>query len=69
MPKLIFRLFITFVVFVGVFILIQHFLKPDSFGKYGHYRANSMDENKMRTFYYKDVKYMTKSKTGCFPKT
>ncbi|MFZ2283940.1 MAG: multiheme c-type cytochrome [Lutibacter sp.] len=53
MPKLIFRLFITFVVFVGIFILIQHFLKPDSFGKYGHYRANSMDDNKMRTFYYK----------------
>ncbi|MHB1147815.1 MAG: multiheme c-type cytochrome [Lutibacter sp.] len=53
MPKLIFRLFLTFVVFVGIFILIQHFLKPDSFGKYGHYRANSMDDNKMRTFYYK----------------
>ena len=49
MPKLIFRLFITFVVFVGFFILIQHFLKPDSFGKYGHYRANSIDDNKMRT--------------------
>lgn len=53
MPKLIFRLFITFVVFVGIFILIQQFLKPDSFGKYGHYRANSMVDNKMRTFYYK----------------
>lgn len=53
MPKLIFRLFLTFIVFVGIFILIQHFLKPDSFGKYGHYRANSMDDNKMRTFYYK----------------
>lgn len=53
MPKLIFRLFLTFVVFVGFFILIQHFLKPDSFGKYGHYRANSMDDNRMRTFYYK----------------
>ena len=53
MPKLIFRLLLTFLVFVGIFILIQRSLKPESFGEYGHYRANSMDDNKMRTFYYK----------------
>jgi len=53
MPKLIFRLFFSFVLFVSVFILIQQYLKPDSFGKYGHYRANSIDDNKLRTSYYK----------------
>lgn len=53
MSKLIFRLFFSFVVFVSVFILIQRSLTPDSFGKYGHYRANSMDDNKMNTFYFK----------------
>ena len=53
MPKLIFRLFFSFVVFVGIFILIQRFLTPDSFGKYGHYRANAIDDNKISTSYYK----------------
>jgi len=53
MPKLIFRLVLSFVVFVSLFILIQNYLTPDSFGKYGHYRANSIDDNKMRTSYFK----------------
>lgn len=53
MPKLIFRLFFSFVAFVSVFILVQRSLKPDSFGKYGHYRANSIEDNKISTFYYK----------------
>jgi len=53
MPKLIFRLFLSFVLFVSVFIFIQQHLKPDSFGKYGHYRANAIDDNKMRTSYFK----------------
>lgn len=44
---------LSFVVFVSVFILIRHNLVPESFGKYGHYRANSLDDNKMRTAYYK----------------
>lgn len=53
MAKLIFRLFSSFVVFVVLFISIQHFLTPDSFGEYGHYRADSIDDNKMRTSYFK----------------
>ena len=53
MSKIIFRLFLSFVLFVTVFILIQRALTPDSFGKYGHDRANSIDENKIRTSYYK----------------
>ena len=53
MPKLIFRLFFSFVVFVGIFILIQRYLTPDSFGKYGHYRANAIEDNKINASYYR----------------
>lgn len=53
MSKIIFRLFLSFVVFVSVFILVQRFLTPDSFGKYGHYRANAIDDAKVITSYYK----------------
>lgn len=53
MPKLIFRLFFSFLIFVSVFILIQRFLTPNSFGKYGHYRANAIEDNKIKTLYYK----------------
>jgi len=53
MPKIIFRLFLSFVLFVSIFVLIQRFLTPDSFGKYGHYRAYSIDDNKARVSYYK----------------
>jgi len=53
MPKLIFRLFLSFVLFVGVFIVVQKFLTPNSFGKYGHYRANAIDDNKIGVSYFK----------------
>lgn len=53
MARLIFRLLLSFIVFVSVFILIRHFLIPDSFGKYGHYRAYSIDDNKVKTSFYK----------------
>ncbi|WP_372793839.1 multiheme c-type cytochrome [Lutibacter sp.] len=53
MPKIIFRLLLSFIVFVTVFVLIQQYLTPNSFGKYGHYRADAIDDNKMRTSYYK----------------
>jgi len=59
MPKVIFRLFSTFVVFVGVFILIQQYLKPDSFGKYGHYRANAINDAKLIPLKYKGEKKCT----------
>lgn len=59
MKKLIFRLFFSFIVFVSVFILIQQYLTPDSFGKYGHYRANAIDDIKMKTIYYKGEKKCT----------
>ncbi len=66
MPKIIFRLFFTFVVFVAIFILIQRSLTPDSFGKYGHYRANSIDDNKMRTSYFKGEQKCTECHQDIF---
>lgn len=45
MAKLIFRLLLSFIVFVGIFLLVQDYLTPESFGKYGHYRANAIDDN------------------------
>lgn len=47
MAKLIFRLLLSFIVFVGIFMVIQDYLTPESFGKYGHYRANAIDDNKL----------------------
>jgi len=31
-------------VFICIFLVARHFLIPESFGKYGHYRGNSLDE-------------------------
>ncbi|GGK22533.1 hypothetical protein GCM10007962_15910 [Yeosuana aromativorans] len=56
MPKIIFRLLLSFIAFVTLFVLIRQFVIPDSFGKYGHYRANSIDDNKARPLFYKGEK-------------
>ncbi|MDP3313751.1 hypothetical protein [Lutibacter sp.] len=53
MPKIIFRLFLSFVVFVSIFILIQRYLTPNSFGEYGHYRASAIDDNMLSVPFYK----------------
>ena len=44
MPPQLKRLLPLFAIFVLLFLIVRHFLVPESFGKYGHYRANSMDE-------------------------
>lgn len=53
MSKIIFRLLLSFIVFVTVFIFIRQLVVPESFGKYGHYRANSIEDNKAIVPYYK----------------
>lgn len=53
MPKHIFRLIILFVIVIGLFLVARHFLVPDSFGVYGPYRANALEENANL-----DVKYI-----------
>lgn len=44
MPPQLKRLLPLFAAFVILFLIARHFLVPASFGKYGHYRANSMNE-------------------------
>lgn len=69
MPKLVFRLFFSFVLFVSVFILVQKFLTPNSFGKYGHYRADAIDDNKISTSYFKGKEECTKCHQDIFELT
>ena len=44
MPPQLKTLLPLLAVFICLFLVARHFLIPESFGKYGHYRANSMDE-------------------------
>ena len=44
MPSQLKSLLPLLVVLILIFLIARHFLVPESFGKYGHYRANSMDE-------------------------
>ncbi|MDF1575347.1 MAG: cytochrome c3 family protein [Bacteroidales bacterium] len=36
---------LLFVVFIGVFLIIRSILVPDTFGQYGHYRGESLEDN------------------------
>ena len=44
MPVQLKTLLPLFAVFIILFLVARHFLIPDSFGKYGHYRADAIDE-------------------------
>ncbi|MCX6292654.1 MAG: multiheme c-type cytochrome [Bacteroidetes bacterium] len=44
MPQQVTRLLIVFAVFIGMFLVAAAFLKPASFGEYGHYRGNAIKE-------------------------
>jgi len=44
MPVQLRRLIPIFIVFIGLFLVIRHFLVPDSFGQYGHYRGDSLKD-------------------------
>lgn len=52
MPQHIKRLIISFAVFLLLFIVVQQILKPSSFGKYGHYRADAIQEDAMKKSHY-----------------
>jgi hypothetical protein len=52
MPTHIRRLIIVFAVFILLFLVVQQFLKPESFGELGHYRANAIDENSAKELQY-----------------
>ena len=44
MPVQLKTLLPLFAVFILLFLVVRHFLIPDSFGKLGHYRADTIDE-------------------------
>jgi len=44
MPVQLKTLISLFALFILLFLVARHFLIPESFGKYGHYRANAIDE-------------------------
>lgn len=45
MPAQINRILLLFFAFIGLFLIVRHFLIPESFGQYGHYRGDSLIEN------------------------
>ena len=45
-PPQIKRLALMFSIFIGLFIAVRYLLIPKSFGKYGHYRADAVEEVK-----------------------
>ncbi len=44
MPSQLKRLFPLFILFIGLFLVVRHFLIPESFGQYGHYRGDALQE-------------------------
>ena len=44
MPLQLKTLIPLFIAFIGLFLVVRHLLIPESFGKYGHYRADAIDE-------------------------
>jgi hypothetical protein len=57
MPPQLKVLLPAFAIFITIFIVIRHFLVPDSFGEYGYYRGNSLADiaNKELVFANKEV--------------
>jgi hypothetical protein len=52
MPQQIKRLISVFVIFIVFFLIMRQVLKPVSFGEIGHFRALSIQENKMKELHY-----------------
>lgn len=51
-PAHIKRLILVFATFIALFLLARHFLIPDTFGKYGPYRAATLDEYSLIEIHY-----------------
>lgn len=54
MPAQINRILLLFVAFTGLFLLVRHFLIPDTFGQYGHYRGESLIDNSSKEKVFAD---------------
>jgi excinuclease UvrABC ATPase subunit len=51
-PPQINRLVLAFAIFISLFMVARHFLRPVSFGEKGHYRAAALIENAMVEIHY-----------------
>lgn len=51
-PPQISRLALAFAIFISLFLVVRHFLVPDTFGKYGHYRAASLIDSEQPEIHY-----------------
>jgi len=51
-PPQIPRLALAFAVFISLFLVIRHFLVPETFGEFGHYRAESLKDNELPLLHY-----------------
>ncbi len=52
MPPQLKTLLPLFAGFILIFLIARHFLVPESFGEKGHYRFNSIEDNKERVLNY-----------------
>jgi uncharacterized CHY-type Zn-finger protein len=51
-PSHIKRLILVFVIFISLFLVLRHFLIPDTFGKNGHYRGAALIDNTQIEIHY-----------------
>ena len=51
-PPQLTRLAPAFAIFIVLFLALRHFLLPDTFGEYGHYRGASLIDNAQREIHY-----------------
>lgn len=51
-PPQIPRLALAFAIFISLFLIARHFLVPDTFGEYGHYRGASLIDNEQVEIHY-----------------
>lgn len=51
-PPQLTRLALAFAVFVTLFLVLRHYLVPDTFGEFGHYRGASLIDNAQVEIHY-----------------
>ena len=51
-PPQLTRLALAFAIFISLFLVLRHFLTPDTFGQYGHYRGASLIDNTQPEIHY-----------------
>jgi hypothetical protein len=51
-PPQIPRLALAFMVFISLFLVLRHFLVPDTFGEFGHYRGAALIDNAKSEIHY-----------------